>query len=1031
MALTLQRGASFVVGFGLSLLPAFAPFIALLFFLTRPWRFRRLDALAFAAALLFSLPLVVNDGVGSAALSLFQLVAAWLLFRSFTHLTQLRSNLFSSRLLGMGLLAGLALVVAVGVWQIEGVNVLARFWRAIVWDGSPALYAHTTLALGALIALLASQQRFRLASLSLSAFAILIAGSREAAIAWVVITLGLLLISPARSLRRRLTEWAVLAVMMVVTAGLGSLWGWGNFGFLLDLAPSAESTNLLQGTEVGNGDWWFEQGVEYSTATVTIADVQHTTFTIRKTSPEWWRRLQQFVPLQPDLPYTASVLMRRSDAGSQPGLQGWGELIGGGTMVVSGVLTGREWNAELSGPGRLLGSGVEDAGGGWQRAWISFEYVGNETLYWWMGLAPDQRDQLGSSADFAAFQLEQAESPSEYVPAPASAGLGLRTARIPYWQAAVAGIAERPLIGWGSMNFDDYFRNVWRDRSRFDVVPHHTHNLVLQVLFERGVVGALGFALFLAALLTTAIRRRDALFLLVAAGLLLANMFDYTLLYGGVLYPLAAVGGWRAGASRLEAHEGDEVGRRIFVRLLLAATDFAMAVLSLQFALKVAGLLGKLGALDSGGGFWHEVPTSILYALLLWPAMSWREGLYPSYGLTAPMELNKQVLGAGYAGLLLAVGTLLFNDALPIPRTVLVVTVAVSLVTLPIGRASMKRLLHALGLWGEPLVILGAGAAGKRVARALQDFPLDGLTPVAFFDDDPAKAGSEVEGIPVIGPLSEAGAWSEKQRVSRAIVAISRAPADIVSHFLRTQGRVLNKVQFIPDLPGLPVLGVQAGSLDNLLALEVRNELAVPANRLTKRIIDLVAVVLGGLLLSPFILLLAAAIRLDSRGPIFFAHRRVGHDGKYFKTWKFRTMVEGAERVLARHLASHPELQAEWQANQKLQNDPRITRVGRFLRKTSLDELPQLFNVLKGDMSLVGPRPIVEAEIEKYDGVYDLYKMVRPGITGYWQVSGRSNTDYAQRVELDSFYVRNWSVWLDVVILIRTVRVVLRGEGAW
>jgi lipopolysaccharide/colanic/teichoic acid biosynthesis glycosyltransferase len=135
--------------------------------------------------------------------------------------------------------------------------------------------------------------------------------------------------------------------------------------------------------------------------------------------------------------------------------------------------------------------------------------------------------------------------------------------------------------------------------------------------------------------------------------------------------------------------------------------------------------------------------------------------------------------------------------------------------------------------------------------------------------------------------------------------------------------------------------------------------------------------------------------------------------------------------LLDRFLQSHPNLRAEWEQNFKLRDDPRVTRIGRFLRKTSLDELPQLWNVLRGEMSLVGPRPIVDAEITKYGTVYEMYRRIRPGISGFWQVSGRSDTDYAERVRLDAYYVNNWSVWLDIVILVRTVRSVMLGRGAY
>lgn len=172
-------------------------------------------------------------------------------------------------------------------------------------------------------------------------------------------------------------------------------------------------------------------------------------------------------------------------------------------------------------------------------------------------------------------------------------------------------------------------------------------------------------------------------------------------------------------------------------------------------------------------------------------------------------------------------------------------------------------------------------------------------------------------------------------------------------------------------------------------------------------------------------------IKLTSPGPVFFGHERIGKGGRRFKAWKFRSMVTNGDEVLAQYLADHPEMQAEWDATYKLQNDPRITPPGRFIRKTSLDELPQLWNVLKGEMSLVGPRPIVTGEVERYKGAFKSYQRVIPGVTGLWQVSGRNLTTYDRRVELDEFYVRNWSVWFDLYILGRTIKTVLLREGAF
>ena len=196
-----------------------------------------------------------------------------------------------------------------------------------------------------------------------------------------------------------------------------------------------------------------------------------------------------------------------------------------------------------------------------------------------------------------------------------------------------------------------------------------------------------------------------------------------------------------------------------------------------------------------------------------------------------------------------------------------------------------------------------------------------------------------------------------------------------------------------------------------------------------KRLLDVVGSAALIVALLPVMLIIAFVISLDGGSPVY-RQRRVGQNGKMFDCLKFRSMVLNSQEVLEKLLKSDPEALREWQETQKLTNDPRITRIGKFIRSTSLDELPQLWNIFKGDMSLVGPRPIIREEIARYGCYYAHYKSVRPGLTGLWQVSGRSNTSYANRVELDTSYVTNMSFIGDIQILLKTVKVVLKREGA-
>jgi Undecaprenyl-phosphate galactose phosphotransferase WbaP len=235
----------------------------------------------------------------------------------------------------------------------------------------------------------------------------------------------------------------------------------------------------------------------------------------------------------------------------------------------------------------------------------------------------------------------------------------------------------------------------------------------------------------------------------------------------------------------------------------------------------------------------------------------------------------------------------------------------------------------------------------------------------------------------------------------------------------------------VPPVSKLPALWTEAFDLTGQPALGWNNHISSWRQRLTKRAFDLTLIALALPVWLPIMLCIALAVKLTSRGPIFFVQERLGYRGRKFRCFKFRTMFPDNQEILKLHLAAHPELKAEWERNFKLKHDPRVTPIGRLLRKTSLDELPQLLNVIRGEMSLVGPRPLLEGELARYGEAYASYKQMNPGITGLWQISGRSNTTFSQRALNDEQYVSNWSPWYDAYILGCTIKVVLRCEGAY
>jgi lipopolysaccharide/colanic/teichoic acid biosynthesis glycosyltransferase len=288
---------------------------------------------------------------------------------------------------------------------------------------------------------------------------------------------------------------------------------------------------------------------------------------------------------------------------------------------------------------------------------------------------------------------------------------------------------------------------------------------------------------------------------------------------------------------------------------------------------------------------------------------------------------------------------------------------------------------------------------------------------------------AEVEGVPVVGDLSLAPVLSKRLKIRYAVLAMPGLDSQKLLRLSEQVGSFFTHMLIIPDLFGFGSLGVPSRDIGGVLGLEVQQRLLLPTSRLAKRTLDVSLTLFGGLCISPLLLLLAVLIKLDSRGPILYWQPRLGRDGRHFQAAKFRSMYGDGEARLRAILDSDPKLAAEYEEFHKLARDPRVTRIGRILRKYSLDELPQLLSVVRGDMSLVGPRPYLEREVKDMEGQEIVILRATPGMTGMWQVSDRNTTGFSERLKMDVTYVRNWSPWLDIYILARTFEVVIRGTG--
>ena len=330
-----------------------------------------------------------------------------------------------------------------------------------------------------------------------------------------------------------------------------------------------------------------------------------------------------------------------------------------------------------------------------------------------------------------------------------------------------------------------------------------------------------------------------------------------------------------------------------------------------------------------------------------------------------------------------------------------------------------RTCLDDLGLWRLRTLIIGDDAAIGPTRAAIQSDPRLGYEIVA-------SVGFSGPSYPGRGTR-----LLEQYGAEFAVIATRGDTTGDAARIAEDLSREDVPFALVPTIDGLPVSAFSSHYFftHDVMLLVYDNNLARPVSRFIKTLFDqLVALVLL-LALSPLFLALAFLVRADG-GPVLFGHKRIGENGRYFRCLKFRSMVTNSDAVLQQVLSTDSEARREWEATHKLHNDPRITAIGRVLRKTSLDELPQLLNVLRGEMSLVGPRPIIDAEIPRYGRDISYYFETRPGITGLWQVSGRSNTTYDHRVRLDVWYVRNWSLWHDIAILMKTLPAVLRKEGA-
>jgi Undecaprenyl-phosphate galactose phosphotransferase WbaP len=423
--------------------------------------------------------------------------------------------------------------------------------------------------------------------------------------------------------------------------------------------------------------------------------------------------------------------------------------------------------------------------------------------------------------------------------------------------------------------------------------------------------------------------------------------------------------------------------------------------------------------------------ATVMPALVVWVGIRALLGLYPGYGLDQVEELRRQT----YAVLATVAVTTTFAVALQVASQMSRLALGLGflglLVLAPLARQFVKGRMMKVRLWGKPVVIMCSGEPGEHFAALLDREWRLGYTPVAVFGKQQASSRKRFDEIPDEKSLANAMELSRRHGVDTLVLAMPYTRRQAVAKLVNWASLYFRHVMVILNLDGVTNSAVVARDLAGTCGVEVRHNLLDPTIQRVKRALDLTATLIGGILIMPLIAALSLLVWLESRGPVFYRAQRMGRNGKPFSCIKFCTMVPDAEAVLQRMLEEDPELREEYSRYHKLRDDPRVTRVGRFLRKTSLDELPQLWNVLRGEMSLVGPRPYLPREAGDIGDTQSDILRVYPGITGPWQVGGRNNTFFGERVGMDAHYVRNWSIWLDLVILARTVKTLAFDRGAY
>ncbi len=423
---------------------------------------------------------------------------------------------------------------------------------------------------------------------------------------------------------------------------------------------------------------------------------------------------------------------------------------------------------------------------------------------------------------------------------------------------------------------------------------------------------------------------------------------------------------------------------------------------------------------------WSLILNGLFFYVVFIMILAWLNGLYPGFGLPAVQEMQKVLYVVSLATVFLGVFLFLQQLGVAYSRVVFVLTWFLSALFMMLGRFALRNRFSNFSWWGIPMIVVGSEARVKPIIEKLQETRRLGFRPVYYYILD-GKAEQPVNGVAPI----------ESQQVLREMISATRIHhvifTDPITEFNAVEFQwmrdVFPNILFIIDTASFGSLWVRTIDVHGTLAIETNYHLLNKQETIIKRVFDMLLSLLLLLVTWPIFIFMALLVRIDSKGPILYTQKRLGQDGELFDSYKFRTMYENADSILQELLDKDDKARQEYHVYHKLANDPRVTRVGKFLRRFSLDEMPQFINVLKGDMNLIGPRSYLPRELPAMGASANVILKVKPGITGWWQVMGRNATSFKERLQLDEYYISNWSIWLDIYIMIKTVWVLIRAEG--